>query len=100
MGTRNSVLMGLLDAAYALEEKAAGRTPEFSRVLSGAITLDTLFRRGSLDADLQDAALILERVVTEGTYRLDERGSSRAARLALKARGFANRYIKTPPHGG
>lgn len=92
MGIRNRVVLGLLDAAYALDEQAAGRNPELSRVLSGAITLDTLFRRGALDPDMQDAALCLERVVTEGAWHLDAGGRSRTASLASMTRKFANRY--------
>jgi hypothetical protein len=94
MGNRNRVLTGLLDAAYALDEQAAGRKPEISRALSGAITLDTLFRRRALDADLQDAALCLERVVSEGTWHLDAGGRARAANLASITRAFANRYAE------
>lgn len=98
MGNRNRVITGLLDAAYALDEQAAGRNPELSRVLSGAITLDTLFRRKALDADLQDAALCLERIVTEGTWYLDERGRARAANLASMTRVFAKRYAQRVAH--
>jgi hypothetical protein len=94
MAHRNRVFTGLLDAAYALDEQASGRNPELSRALSGAITLDTLFRRGNLDADLQDAALCLDRVVIEGAWHLDEIGRVRAARLAVAARVFANRYAE------
>ncbi|RZF24225.1 hypothetical protein EVC45_40020 [Paraburkholderia sp. UYCP14C] len=92
MSNRNRVFSGLLDAAYALDEQAAGRKPMLSRVLTGAITLDTLFRRGELDADLQDAALCLERVVTVGMWHLDAGGRARAANLASITRAFANSY--------
>jgi hypothetical protein len=94
MAHRNRVFTGLLDAAYALDEQAAGRNPELSRALSGAITLDTLFRHGDLDADLQDAALCLERVVIDGRWHLDAIGRARAARLAVVTRVFANRYAE------
>jgi hypothetical protein len=100
MGSRNRVFIGLLDAAYALDEQAAGRNPELSRVLSGAITLDTLFRRRALDSDLQDAALRLERVVTEGTWHLDADGRVRAANLAAMTRAFANRYVERKDQDG
>ncbi|WP_250504789.1 hypothetical protein [Caballeronia sp. AZ7_KS35] len=94
MGKRNRIYTGLLDAAYALDEQAAGRNPELSRTLSGAITLDTLFRRGALDADLQDAALGLELIVSQGTWHLDAGGRARAANLAVITRAFANRYAE------
>jgi hypothetical protein len=100
MSNRARVFTGLLDAAYALEEQAAGRNPELSRALSGAITLDTLFRRNALDADLQDAALILEGIVTEGARHLDAGGRSRAAELAAITRVFANRYAERTARGG
>jgi hypothetical protein len=54
MANRTRVHSGLLDAAYALDQHASGRVPELSRLLSGAITLDTLFRRRALDPDLQE----------------------------------------------
>jgi hypothetical protein len=85
MGNRNRIFTGLLDAAYALDEQAAGRDPELSRVLSG---------RRALDADLHDAALCLERVVTKGTWHLDVGGRARAAKLASMTRVFANRYAE------
>jgi hypothetical protein len=100
MDNRDRIFTGLLDAAYALDEQAAGRNPELSRVLFGAITLDTLFRRGALDTDLQDAALCLERVVTEGSWHLDARGRAHAASLAAITRVFANRYAERGARGG
>ena len=100
MGSRNRLYTGLVDAAYSLEEQAAGRNLELSRVLFGAIALDTLFRRNALDTDLQDAALLLERFVTRGTWHLDAGGKSRAARLATIVRVFANRYAEKSVRGG
>lgn len=90
MANRTRIQSGLLDAAYALEEQAAGRTPELSRLLSGAITLDTLFRQRLLDADLQDAALSLERAVTGGGLHLDANGRAHAATLSEKIRFLAS----------
>ena len=84
---------GLRDAAYALDEQAAGRVPELSRLLSGAITLDTLFRRRALDADLQDAALSLERMVREDTLKLPEQERVRSGALAEKVRALADSYV-------
>lgn len=89
MTNRTRIHSGLLDASYALEEQASGRTPELSRVLSGAITLDTLFRRRALDADLQNASLYLERALREGELYLDFKGRAHAVALARKIRGFA-----------
>ena len=89
MANRTRIRSGLLDAAYALDERASGRAPELSRLLSGAITLDSLFRRRALDLDLQDAALSLERAVTEGELYLDAKGRARAAALAEKIRLLA-----------
>ncbi len=82
------------DAAYSLEEQAAGRVPEFSRLLSGAITLDTLFQRRSLDPDLQDAALRLEQLVREGASELDSWDPPRTAALAEKIRILAESYAR------
>jgi len=93
MANRKRVLAGLFDAAYALEEQAGGRNPDLSRVLSGAITLDTLSRRGALDAEMQDAALLLERVVTTGACHLDAGGKLRAAKLAIRTRAFADHFV-------
>jgi len=97
----NRLYIGLRDAAYALEEQAAGRTPELSRLLSGTITLDTLFRRRSLDPDLQDAALGLEQLAREGSYYLDSQGRKRAAALAAKVSDLAEMYARdgTGPNG-
>lgn len=92
MGNRNRLLIGLRDAAYALEERAIGRNPELSRVLSGAITLNTLFRQGALDTEMQDAALLLEQLVTTDGYHLDAGGKSRAARLAGRTRVLADHF--------
>jgi hypothetical protein len=94
MANRNRIYTGLLDAAYALDEQAAGRLPELSRLLSGAITLDTLFRRQMLEPDLQDAALGLGRAVTEEEYHLDANGRARAADLAATTRLFASEYAE------
>jgi hypothetical protein len=100
VGKRNRIYLGLLDAAYALDERARGRNPELSRALSGAITLDTLFRRGALDADLQDAALGLELVVSQGAWHLDAGGRARAANLAVITRAFADRYAERSAGAG
>ncbi|AQH05394.1 hypothetical protein A9R05_40980 (plasmid) [Burkholderia sp. KK1] len=100
MTNRTGIHAGLLDASYALEEQASGRAPELSRLLSGAITLDTLFRRRSLDADLQDAALSLERAVREGELYLDAKGRARAAALAEKIRLLMSSSLHLDAHSG
>jgi hypothetical protein len=47
----------LLDAAYALDELAAGRAPDRARLLSGAQALDNVRVEGTpVDRDLMDAA--------------------------------------------
>ncbi|MDR5785501.1 hypothetical protein P9281_02910 [Caballeronia sp. LP003] len=97
VANRTRIYTGLLDASYALDEHAAGRVPELSRLISGAITLDTLFRRRALDADLQDAALILERAARESQLYLDAAGKARAATLADKIRRLANNKVKGDP---
>jgi hypothetical protein len=74
--------MTVADAAYALAEIAAGRTPERSRLLAGALVLDTLRLRGGASQDVLDAAAGLELVATGGVLDLDERGRTRAAHLA------------------
>jgi hypothetical protein len=71
MANLSRIRSGLHDAAYSLDEQAAGRVPELSRLLSGAITLDTLFRRRAFDPDLQEAALRLELLVRDGSAELD-----------------------------
>jgi hypothetical protein len=71
-------MTGLIDAVYALEEQAAGRTPERSRLLAGALALDTLVRRGEQDRDILDAAAGLSALATGERFELDERGRARA----------------------
>jgi|GEM_PF-2313965 hypothetical protein len=93
MSNRTRIRLGLLDAAYALDEQASGRTPELSRLLSGAITLNTLFRQSALDEDLQNAALSLERAVRQDEIYLDAEGRARAAALAEKLRLLAGFYV-------
>ena len=50
------VIDELADAVYALEELAAGRTPDRARLLAGALALDTLALRGATDREFLDAA--------------------------------------------
>ncbi|WP_258187830.1 hypothetical protein [Trinickia symbiotica] len=88
----SSLYEDLLEAAYALEELAAGRQPVRERLLAGALALDTLMQRGQLDRDLQDAALGLKAVATGGTLELDARGRRRAGVLAGQVRALAAHY--------
>ncbi len=74
--------MTVADAIYALGEIAAGRRPEQSRLLAGALALDTIRLRGAASRDVLDAAAGLELVATGGELDLDERGRIRAAHLA------------------
>jgi hypothetical protein len=78
---------GLIDAAYALEEQAAGRTPDRARLLAGALALDTLMLRGEQDQNLLDAAAGLKALSTGETFELNEHGRARAALLATVVRG-------------
>ena len=73
---------GLADAVYALAELAAGRTPERSRLLAGALALDSLVQHGKPDRDLLDAAAGLNAFATGERPELDDRGRARAGHLA------------------
>jgi hypothetical protein len=53
-----------------------------------------------LDADLQDAALGLELVVSQGAWHLDAGGRARAANLAVITRAFADRYAERSAGAG
>ena len=78
--------MSLLDAALVLDDLAAGRTPERSMLLAGALALDTLIRRGQATSEMKDAAAGLEAVATGGDMELDASGRKRAALLAIAIR--------------
>ncbi len=72
--------MTLLDAAYALDELAAGRTPDRMRLLAGVRALDNVRVEGaSADRDLLDAATELHLVARGATIDLTKRGRARAA---------------------
>lgn len=74
--------MSLADAIYALTEIAAGRTPEQSRLVAGALALDTIGLRGGASQDVLDAAAGLNLMATGGTLDLDAQGRGRAKHLA------------------
>ena len=82
--------MSLIDAAYALDEQAAGRMPDHRRLLLGALALDTLMNRGCADRDIRDAAAGLKYLAEGGTLDLDESGRQRAGYLANRVRAVAH----------
>jgi hypothetical protein len=79
--------MTLLDAAYALDELAAGRSPDRARLLAGARALDSVRVTGEpADRDLLDAANELHLVAGGATVDLTRRGRARAAAWAEAVR--------------
>lgn len=79
--------MTLLDAAYALDELAAGRAPDRTRLLAGARALDSVRVQGApADRALLDAANELHLVASGGTVDLTKRGRARAAAWAEAVR--------------
>jgi hypothetical protein len=79
--------MTLLDAAYALDELAAGRRPDRARLLAGMRALDGVRVAGApADRDLLDAAIELHLVARGATIDLTKRGRARAAAWAAAVR--------------
>ena len=79
--------MTLLDAAYALDELAAGRAPDRARLLTGAVALDSVCAQGTAaDRDLLDAAAELHLVAAGATVDLTKHGRARAAAWAAAVR--------------
>jgi hypothetical protein len=76
--TSEAKVSGLADAVHALTELAAGRTPERSRLLAGALALSA---RVQHDRDLLDAAAGLN-AWAAGGVELDDRDRARAGFLA------------------
>jgi hypothetical protein len=72
---------GLADVVYALTELAAGRTPERSRLLAGALALSALVQHGEPDPDFHDAVAGLN-AWAAGGLELDDRDRARAGHLA------------------
>ena len=72
----------MADAAFSLAEIAAGRVPSRSRLIAGALALDTLVKRGEFDRDLLDAAQGLSLAATGLALDLDDAGQARVAHLA------------------
>jgi hypothetical protein len=77
--------MTLLDAAYALDELAAGRTPDHERLLAGARALDKACKEFA-DRDLFGAAAELRLVAAGGTVNLTRHGRARAEVWAAAVR--------------
>ncbi len=78
--------MTLLDAAYALDELAAGRIPDRARLLAGAQALDRVRVEATFaDRDLLDAAAELHGAV-KGVLDLSENGRARSQVLAAAVR--------------
>ncbi len=74
--------MSKTDAITSLEAIAAGRTPERSTLLGGALWLQTVARRNRDNRDLLDAASGLETMATGGHLDLDNSGRARASHFA------------------
>ncbi len=76
--------MSLQNAAYALNELAAGREPDPDRVLRGVTALDPLTNRPDCDLALLEAASTLDLYLTQGVrpYQLGEPRRNRARYLA------------------
>jgi len=80
---------GLLDAAAVLDDQAAGRLPDRTRVRAGALALDTLCREEVVDLDILEAAAELQTLAEGRAPDLDETGRARAAHLAAAVRNAA-----------
>jgi hypothetical protein len=76
----------LLDAAYALDELAAGRTPDRARLLAGVRALDKVrVEDTSAVRDLLDAAAELH-LAAGGQVNLTDIGRARSKVLAAAVR--------------
>ena len=83
--------MTLLDADYALDELAAGRIPDRTRLLAGAQALDRVrIEATHADRDLLDAAAELHGAV-EGMLDLSENGRARSQLFAAAVRRISIR---------
>ena len=79
--------MTLLDAAYALDELAAGRTPDRARLLAGVRALDKVRAEDTAAvAHLLEAAAELHLVADGGTVNLTNNGRARCKVLAAAVR--------------
>ncbi|UIF90369.1 hypothetical protein [Cupriavidus sp. UYPR2.512] len=73
---------GLLDAATALEDLAAGRTPAPAQVAAGAAALEKIHADYPAWRDLGDALFGLKALAGGSGMALDTKGRERAGRLA------------------
>jgi hypothetical protein len=81
--------MTLLDAAYCLDELSVGRTPDRTRLIAGALALNSLHRQGRADRGLLVAYAILETLASGGTTDVSDEAQARAALLAALVRKAA-----------
>ena len=73
--------MDLTDAVYALDELAAGRPPDEARTARGLQALDALLSERN-DADLHEAAALLEVFVATRSLGTGEESLARTRQLA------------------
>ena len=83
--------MSTADAAYALAEISTGRVPAKSRLIAGALSLDTLVKRGESDRDILDAAQGLHLAAIGLALDLDDVGRARVAYLAAVVAELASK---------
>jgi hypothetical protein len=82
----------LLDAAYALDELAAGRAPDRTRLLAGVRALGSVrMTETTLDRARLDAEIELDLVLNGGTIDLTKNGRARAAAWAEAVRRMISR---------
>jgi hypothetical protein len=85
---KEEVPLGLLNAAFVLDDLATGRVPDRARLLSGVLALDTLRSSGVADRDMLAAAAGLKAIARGGSPSLDETGRALAGALAVSVRDF------------
>jgi hypothetical protein len=84
--------MTLLDAAYALDELAAGRIPDRERLAAGVRALDSVrMTETPIDRALLDAANELHLVLGGATLDLTKTGRARVAYWADAVRRIISR---------
>ena len=84
--------MTLLDAAYALDQLAAGQIPELEATLRGLLSLDLLLLEVNCEQDIRDASATLELLVAGVTPNfLTAGGRDRAKAMADAVRKAISR---------
>ncbi|WP_354683740.1 hypothetical protein [Cupriavidus necator] len=73
---------GLVDAAMALEDLAAGNTPDAAQVTAGAAALEQIHADYPGWRDVGDALFGLKALASGSGMELDAKGRQRAGRLA------------------